>query len=89
MCNSLFHNDVETRGGIKGGKPINFIKTDINTGSIPYKHKEKEVARQKRITSKLEEYEQLVAADTDENGSIKSFKSYKSIFSIKSGTLSS
>lgn len=41
----------ETRG-IKGGKPVIFEKSDVNTGDIPYRRKEQEQARIKRIELK-------------------------------------
>ena len=56
----------ETRG-IKGGKPIEFEKSDVDTGRIPYRHKEQEQARLRR----LEEKKANLASESVDDGNGK------------------
>jgi ATP-dependent RNA helicase DDX55/SPB4 len=45
----------ETQSQRKGSKkPVDFEATDVNTGTIPFKHKEREDARQRKYKEKLE-----------------------------------
>jgi ATP-dependent RNA helicase DDX55/SPB4 len=62
----------ETRG-IKG-KPIRFDSTKVNTSQIPYRHKEKEEARLRRLAALIEEDRKAKeTADTNtDSGKIKS-----------------
>lgn len=59
----------ETRG-VKG-RPIVFETTPINTSTIPYRHEEKEKARQRRLKAFAEEAEreaaELAAEEEDDN----------------------
>lgn len=74
----------ETRGGIKGGKPIVFEKTEFDTGTIPFTNKSQEEARQRRIEKKKVEQESMIDNIEPTEHDNRSMKSMKSSMTKKS-----